>query len=278
MSMQTIMTSRFKRWSMILGGTFAALALIFANGAVTNADVSGPISSSVTSTAGTDPSTQAVITWTSDEPSTSQIAYGTTEGMYISTTTQDSTMMTNHSVTLSNLSPNTLYHYRIVSSNASSTTSFGTNNTFTTAATTPPATTTPATTTPSTDITMLQNQISALQNRILTLEAQVVLLISNQNNNGNGGTTTPVSGTAMISPGTATMSQNQSIDFNGRGFGAEENVIAMVNGTTIGTFHADGGGNFSTGSMSIPGMTGAQTVTFTGQNSGRVGTASITFQ
>jgi hypothetical protein len=56
----------------------------------------------------------ATITWTTDEPASSQVEYGLTTS-YGSTTASDTRMVTGHSVTLSGLSPGTTYHYLAVS-------------------------------------------------------------------------------------------------------------------------------------------------------------------
>ncbi len=53
----------------------------------------------------------AVLTWTTDEPATTQVEWGTTSG-YGNTTTLDSTLSTSHSVTLSGLSANAGFHAR----------------------------------------------------------------------------------------------------------------------------------------------------------------------
>lgn len=57
-------------------------------------------------------STTADIKWSTDEASTTQIDYGTTTS-YGSTTVLDSTLVNQHSVPLSGLASNTLYHYRV---------------------------------------------------------------------------------------------------------------------------------------------------------------------
>ncbi|MBX4191869.1 hypothetical protein KW798_00035 [Candidatus Parcubacteria bacterium] len=64
-------------------------------------------------------------------------------------------------------------------------------------------------------------------------------------------------------------------DFVGRGFGIEESVSVDLDGSTIGSAHADGGGNFSTGSMNAPSTPGTHTYTFTGQTSGITSSATI---
>lgn len=59
-------------------------------------------------------SSAATITWTTDEPASSQVQYGLT-ATYGSTTASDTNMVTSHSVTLSGLSPSTTYHCVAVS-------------------------------------------------------------------------------------------------------------------------------------------------------------------
>jgi hypothetical protein len=65
-------------------------------------------------------SASVTITWTTDQPATSQVEYGTTTA-YANLSPLDTTPTTNHSVTLTDLSKNTIYHYRVLSSNASGT-------------------------------------------------------------------------------------------------------------------------------------------------------------
>jgi hypothetical protein len=62
--------------------------------------------------------TSATITWTTDGPSTSQVQYGTSTS-YAGLTAVNSNLVTNHSVTLNALTVNTIYHYRVISTNAS---------------------------------------------------------------------------------------------------------------------------------------------------------------
>jgi hypothetical protein len=62
-------------------------------------------------------STSATITWATDEPSTSQVQYGTSTS-YGGLTSLDSSMVTDHSVTLNGLTANTAYHYSVISTNA----------------------------------------------------------------------------------------------------------------------------------------------------------------
>jgi hypothetical protein len=60
----------------------------------------------------------ATVTWTTDEPTTSQIDFGLTED-YGSTTGQSADLVTSHSVCLIELSANRTYHYRIICKDAS---------------------------------------------------------------------------------------------------------------------------------------------------------------
>ncbi len=80
-------------------------------------------------------SSGATITWTTNQASTSQVQYGTTTS-YGSTTALDSSLVTSHSQTLSGLAAKTLYHYRVISTNANGSTTSG-DYTFTTSG--PPA-------------------------------------------------------------------------------------------------------------------------------------------
>jgi len=75
----------------------------------------------------------AVITWTSDIPSTSQVLYGTSSA-YGSSTSLNATLTTNHSQTLSGLSSSTTYHYSVQSANAVGFLSTSADQTFTTPA------------------------------------------------------------------------------------------------------------------------------------------------
>jgi hypothetical protein len=75
---------------------------------------SGPVISGLS--AGSIGTNTATIAWTTDVPSTSQVQYGPSASFGF-TTPVDSVTVTNHAVTLSNLSQGTTYYYRVVSSN-----------------------------------------------------------------------------------------------------------------------------------------------------------------
>lgn len=83
--------------------------------------------------------TTASITWTTSEPATSQVDYGLTSALG-SVTPLDSTLVTAHAVTLQGLSANTLYNYRVRSTDGAGNVATSAPLTFTTS---PPDTTPP---------------------------------------------------------------------------------------------------------------------------------------
>lgn len=95
----------------------------------TTTDTTAPVISVVTS--GSLAQTSAVVTWTTDEDSTSQVEYGTTTA-YGSATTLDSTRTKSHSVSITALTAATAYHYRVKSKDAAGNEGVSTDNTFTT--------------------------------------------------------------------------------------------------------------------------------------------------
>jgi chitodextrinase len=68
--------------------------------------------------------TNATIAWTTDEPATSSVSYGTTQLNQIA---QNPALVSSHSVTLTGLSPSTTYQFRISSSDASGNKASSTN-------------------------------------------------------------------------------------------------------------------------------------------------------
>lgn len=79
----------------------------------TISDATGPTISSVQAILVTDSS--AVITWSTNEPSTSQVEYGTTSGNFNNTSSLKSDLDNSHSVVLTGLSHSTTYYYRVKS-------------------------------------------------------------------------------------------------------------------------------------------------------------------
>ena len=82
--------------------------------------------------------TTATVTWTTDKPSSSQVAYGTTTA-YGSATPLDSTPVTAHSQTLSGLTTGQLYHFSVTSTDGSGNTASSADSMFTTLAHAPQA-------------------------------------------------------------------------------------------------------------------------------------------
>jgi hypothetical protein len=85
----------------------------------------GPVISSVAASSIT--SSTALITWTTDQASTSVVNYG-------NQTVSSPTLVTSHSVALSGLTPNTQYSFTVTSVNASSVSITSSSATFTTSA------------------------------------------------------------------------------------------------------------------------------------------------
>ena len=69
-----------------------------------------------TSTAGQESTAQLVISWNTDEPSTSQVEFGEGTGStYAQKTQEDTNLTVNHLVVISNLTPSKVYHVRALS-------------------------------------------------------------------------------------------------------------------------------------------------------------------
>lgn len=84
----------------------------------------------------------AIIVWTTNESSTSQVEYGTTTN-YGSNTTLDSNKVTSHQVSMGGLNASTAYHYRVKSQDAAGNLATSSDYTFTTDSPPPPDTTPP---------------------------------------------------------------------------------------------------------------------------------------
>jgi hypothetical protein len=102
-------------------------------------DTVGPMIGAVQATSIT--TTSATVTWTTNEAADRQVEYGTTGYGSAAPATPGTPLATSHSVPLSGLTPNTLYHYRVKSRDAAGNLTTSDDLTFTTAApdTTPPA-------------------------------------------------------------------------------------------------------------------------------------------
>ncbi|PIR75379.1 MAG: hypothetical protein COU34_03090, partial [Candidatus Magasanikbacteria bacterium CG10_big_fil_rev_8_21_14_0_10_43_9] len=94
-------------------------------------DITAPTITSVTTTLVSD--IKAVITWTTDEGSSSQVLYGTTSDTLTSETTNDTASNLNHTVVITGLTANTPYYYIVKSADANGNTTTSTpTQTFTT--------------------------------------------------------------------------------------------------------------------------------------------------
>ena len=78
------------------------------------ADLTPPV---ITAAGATGSGSTATITWTTDEASTSSVAYGTSTSL--GSTAGATTLVNSHSVTLTGLVPNTRYYYRVTSADGS---------------------------------------------------------------------------------------------------------------------------------------------------------------
>jgi len=95
----------------------------------TSADTSGPVISAIT--VGSIAGTTAVVAWSTDEASDSQVAYGLTTG-YGTVTTLDTSLVLAHSVPLSGLTLSTTYHYCVLSRDTAGNLTTSADGTFTT--------------------------------------------------------------------------------------------------------------------------------------------------
>ncbi len=105
--------------------------------------------------------------------------------------------------------------------------------------------------------------------------------MGNGNTGGSTGGTTPPTNTnqATLEPSNTTVAPGAHIDFNGRNFGHEENVTITLSGSTwMANAHADGGGNFTTGSLTMPTTPGSYLFAFTGDMSHITRYATVTVQ
>ncbi len=80
-------------------------------------DSTPPVISSVSATPGSGGT--ATVTWTTDEPATSRVDYGTASGS-LGSNVSDSALVTAHTINLTGLATNTTYYYRVTSTDAAS--------------------------------------------------------------------------------------------------------------------------------------------------------------
>ncbi len=112
-------------------GTFTTLTNVVVPSDTTAPAISAISSSNISQTG-------ATITWTTNELADTQVEYGSTTS-YGSATTLNSSAITSHSAVLSGLTANTLYHFRVKSSDVAGNLAVSADVTFTTLATPMPA-------------------------------------------------------------------------------------------------------------------------------------------
>lgn len=100
----------------------------------TTPDVTAPVISSVS--AGSIASTSAAVSWTTNEPATSKVYFGTTTPLNLGTalTASDSALATAHVLTLSPLTASSTYYYVVESADSSSNTATSSAGSFSTLA------------------------------------------------------------------------------------------------------------------------------------------------
>ena len=91
-------------------------------------DITKPVISGVTTTTVTD--TTATITWNLSEYATGQVEYGTTTSYGSKSAKETSFNWNYHLQTISNLTPGTTYHYRVISADASGNEAVSADHTF----------------------------------------------------------------------------------------------------------------------------------------------------
>ena len=97
----------------------------------TSADITAPVISAVA--VGSLTISSAAVSWTTDEAANSQVEYGLTAA-YGSLTVLDAGLVLAHDVPLAGLTAGTLYHFRVLSSDAAGNPALSADGTFTTTA------------------------------------------------------------------------------------------------------------------------------------------------
>ncbi len=108
------------------GNTATSSVSVTANNPVVPPMISAVAAGSITSSG-------ATITWTTDQTSNSQVAYGLNSS-YGSLSALGAALVTAHTVVLTGLNPSTLYHYQVLSQNGQGNLATSTDFTFTTVA------------------------------------------------------------------------------------------------------------------------------------------------
>jgi len=124
----------FDYWDGDASGSSATITIIMDSDKTVIAyfsvvDIAAPVISGVGISNITE--TSAAITWTTDEPATSQIEYGKNTSYGLDSPSHED-LVTSHNVALGDLEPNTVYHYRVKTRDGSNNLATSTDYTFTT--------------------------------------------------------------------------------------------------------------------------------------------------
>ncbi|OGS27169.1 MAG: hypothetical protein A2297_08875 [Elusimicrobia bacterium RIFOXYB2_FULL_48_7] len=158
-------------------GSGAQGAAVNSNGQFPTVDLYPPEITGVTVAA--NPS-GAVIKWDTDEQSTSQVDYGLTDA-YGTSTDEDTDRVISHSVTISGLQPNTVYHYRVRSKDASLNEGLSADGTFSTTGAEIKAYPNPHSIASGNPLTFVGTDNSGLEVMIFTVSGRLVKKISAPN-------------------------------------------------------------------------------------------------
>lgn len=127
-------TSTLKGYGSLLAGTALIASMALFSVSVYSKAARADTAPFVSSVSVSPSNNSAVVTWNTDQAATSQISYGTSLP-YSVTTALNSSMGTTHSVTLTGLVPNTMYHFSVVSGSSGGSMASSSDQTFVTTGT-----------------------------------------------------------------------------------------------------------------------------------------------
>ncbi|MEW5979036.1 MAG: fibronectin type III domain-containing protein [Acidobacteriota bacterium] len=133
-SVNTGNVSTYTLQNLTEGTTYYAVVVALdanSNESVPSAEVSAQVLAITASSSLSQNATTAGITWRTNKPSDGQVEYGTSSA-YGQTSPLDSSLLTDHSATLTGLLPATTYHYRVRSRDEGGSSAVSSDATFTT--------------------------------------------------------------------------------------------------------------------------------------------------
>ena len=187
-------------------------------------------------------STLATISWTTNNPANSQVAYGTSAS-YGATSALDASLVTSHSQTLTGLNPSTTYHFKVTSQDGSGNSASSGDATFTTSAVAGP---TPPTLSNLTATNITANSATFTWTTDQAANSQVFY-----------GTTTAYGSSSALD---ATLVLNHSVNVAGLAAATQYHLQAQSQNAT-GNLGISGDLAFTTGSGSNPNPSASDTVT-----------------